>query len=215
MFFFTLQQIAFAQETLDLGILDYSDLQVVQNQLYTKKGKSKMGIHGGIMAFNPYTITPKIEFVYGQYIQEDLGWEINIGGGYSLKNGAFRVLESPSYAISPDAYRYLSSVIGQVHYSPIYAKMTWNGKDIYHHDIFFIGGGGVTIEQAFLADKDLAFSPTIALGLGSRIYNTKTSSFHVQFRDDLVLQGRAKTSEIQSLYLKHNVLISFGYTIIQ
>jgi outer membrane beta-barrel protein len=212
--FFALSQMVYAQETLDLGVLDYSDLQVVQNQLYTKKGKSEMGVQGALMPFNPYTITPKVEFSYAQHMQENFGWEVAIGGGYSLKNGAFRTLESPSYAISPDAYRYLSSALAHVQYSPIYAKMTWNGKDVYHHDIFFIGGGGVTIEQAFLADNSIAVSPTLSLGIGSRIYNTKTSSFRVQFRDDLVLQGRAKTSDIQKLYFKHNLMLSFGYTIL-
>ena len=46
MLFFALSQFqfAYAQETLDLGVLDYSDLQVVQNQLYTKKGK-KADLH--------------------------------------------------------------------------------------------------------------------------------------------------------------------------
>ena len=218
MLFFTLLQMvsgqAQAQETLDLGVLDYSDLQVVQNQLYTKKGKSEMGAHVGLMPFNPYTLTPKVEFSYGQHMQENLGWEVAVGGGYSFKNGAFRTLESPSFAISPDAYRYLSSVLAHAQYSPIYAKMTWNGKDVYHHDIYFIGGGGVTIEQSFLPDKSLAFSPTLSLGIGSRIYNTKTSSFRIQFRDDLVLQGRAKTSEIQRLYFKHNLMLAIGYTIL-
>ena len=218
MLLFTLLQMvsgqAHAQENLDLGVLDYSDLQVVQNQLYTKKGKSEMGAHVGVMPFNPYTLTPKVEFSYGQHMQENLGWEVAVGGGYSFKNGAFRTLESPSYAISPDAYRYLSSVLAHAQYSPIYAKMTWNGKDVYHHDIYFIGGGGVTIEQSFLPDKSLAFSPTLSLVIGSRIYNTKTSAFRIQFRDDLVLQGRAKTSEIQRLYFKHNLMLAIGYTIL-
>ena len=202
-----------AQETLDLGVLDYSDLQVVQNQLYTKKGKTEMGAHVGLMPFNPYTLTPKMELSYGDHLQENIGWEVALGGGYSFKNGAFRTLESPNYAISPDAYRYLSSVVGQIQYSPIYAKMTWNGKDVYHHDIFFIGGSGFTIEQSFLPDKDIAFSPMISLGIGSRIYNTRSSAFRVQLRDDLVFQTRSKTSDIQRIYLKHNLMLSCGYTI--
>ena len=85
--------------------------------------------------------------------------------------------------------------------------------------LFF--SAGVLIDPRSLANcvssllKALAFSPTISLGVGARIYNTKTSAYRIQLRDDLVLQGRAKTSEIQSLYFKHNLMLSFGYTILR
>ena len=44
-----------------------------------------MGAHVGLMPFNPYTLTPKVGFSYGQHMQENLGWEVAVGGGYSFK----------------------------------------------------------------------------------------------------------------------------------
>ena len=160
MLFFTLLQMvsgqAQAQETLDLGVLDYSDLQVVQNQLYTKKGKSEMGAHVGLMPFNPYTLTPKVEFSYGQHMQENLGWEVAVGGGYSFKNGAFRTLESPSYAISPDAYRYLSSVLVMHNILQFTQnELEWKGCISPRHLLYWRGWDHN--RTILLPDKDMAF----------------------------------------------------------
>ena len=164
-----------------------------------------MGAHVGLMPFNPYTLTPR--FCSTDSMQENLGWEAAAGGGYSLKMVPSNI-ESPSYAISPDAYRYLSLcwfMHNILHLAQ--NELEWKGCISPRHLLYW---GGITIEQ-LLPDKDMAFQ-TLSLGIGSRIYNTKTSAFRIQFRDDL-FAGTSKTSEIQRLYFKHNLMLAIGYTI--
>jgi outer membrane beta-barrel protein len=213
--FTLLTSVTFAQDAIDIGLLKHSDLRVVQKLVYTKTGKKEMGAHAGLMPFDAFTMTPKIDLSYGQHLSEELGWEVTLGGGYGLKNGTFRRLEGPAYAIAPDAYRYLGSVVADVQYSPVYAKLSWTGKEIYHHDLYGLLGGGVSIEQAFLPDKDLSIAPTIAIGVGARVFLTQSSTLRLQLRDDLLLQSREKTVETQSLYLKQNFALTVGYTLLQ
>lgn len=205
---------ASAQDTIDIGVLKDSEISVVQDLLYPKAKASELGGHLGMMPFDAFTLTPKAEFTYGKHLSETLGWEVAVGGGYSLKNRSYKTLESASYGITPDAYRYLGSVIGDVQYSPVYAKM--NVLDtILHHDIFLIGGGGLTIEQSFMPDKDMSFSPTLALGIGARIFLPTGGIVRVQLRDDIMIQSRAKTQETQGSFLKQNTLLSVGYTLLR
>ena len=143
---------SYAQETIDVGILKNKDITVVQKQLYTKEGSTEVALHGGFMPFDPYSITPKIELSYGKFMSETMGWEVSLGGGYGLKNSAHRELEGPAYGIAPDVYRYLGSVVGDVQWSPIYAKMAYNGKKIFHYDVYGLAGGGFTIEESFMPD---------------------------------------------------------------
>ncbi|MBM74445.1 MAG: hypothetical protein CMK59_03520 [Proteobacteria bacterium] len=210
-----LTTVSFAQDSIDIGVLKYSDLRVVQKLTYTKTNKSEMGGHLGVMPFDAFTITPKIDFSYGKHIDEELAWEINLGGGYGLKNGTFRRLEDPAYAIAPDAYRYLGSVMANVQYAPVYAKMSWTGKDVYHHDVYGILGAGVSFEQAFLPDKDFSIAPTIAAGVGFRVFLTQSSTLRIQLRDDILLQNRAKTEQQQKRYLKQNFALTVGYTLLK
>ena len=206
---------AHAQETIDIGSLKNTEIKVVQKILYTKAGKTEMGAHLGLMPFDAYTITPKIDLTYGQHLDETLMWEGGLGLGYGLKNGTFSELEGPSYGITPDAYRYLSSVHASMQYSPIYAKMTYVGARILHHDIYFLGGASLTIEQAFMEDATISVSPGVSLGAGARVFLPNGDVIRVQLKDDIIFQERAKTALVQGIYLKQNMMISVGYTLLR
>ena len=204
-----------AQETVDIGSLKNTQIKVVQRILYTKRGKKEYGGHFGVMPFDAYTFTPKVELSYGQHLSETLMWEGALGLGYGFKNGTFSELEGPSYGITPDAYRYLSSLSATVQYSPVYAKMTWDGSKIFHHDFYLLGGAGITIEQAFMEDNTVAVAPGLAIGVGARVFLPNGNVIRLQLRDDILFQGRAKTAKVQGFYLKQNTSISIGYTFLR
>ena len=205
-------QTAEAQETIDVGALQNKDFKVVQKQLYDKENLREIAVHGGVMPFDAFSVTPKIDFTYASYMSETMAWELAIGAGYGFKNSNYEQLEGPAYGIEPDVYRYLTSVIGDVQWAPVYAKMAMNGQNIFHYDVYGIGGGGLTVEQSFLPDKDLSLAPTVTLGIGSRIFLANGSTLRIQLRDDFLMQQRAKTVDKQGLYLKQNITLSVGYT---
>ena len=205
---------ALAQDTVDIGVLKNTDIKVVQDLLYPKAGAKEFGIHVGSMPFDAYTFTPKAALTYGAHLSESLAWEVAVGAGYSVKNRAYKTLESASYGITPDAYRYLSSVIADVQYSPVYAKMNVQ-NNILHHDVYLLGGGGITIEQSFMPDKDMSYSPTLSLGLGTRVFLSGGQLIRLQLRDDIMIQSRAKTEDTQGSYFKQNTLVSVGYTLLR
>lgn len=208
----TMISTADAQETIDVGALQNKDFKVVQKQLYDKQNLKELAIHAGLMPFDAFSITPKIDVTYAQYFSDTLAWEVAIGAGYGLKNGNYRRLMNTVYEVEPDVYKNLGSVIGDVQWAPIYAKMATNGQNIFHYDVYAIGGGGLSIEQSFLPDKSMAFSPTVSLGLGSRIFLPNGSTLRVQVRDDVLFQKRSKTVDSQTFYPKQNIMVSVGYT---
>ena len=203
--------VASAQETIDLGVLKDDDIVVVQKLLYPKTGRNEMGIHLGLMPFDPYTTTPIAALSYDGFLSETFGYEVALGGGYGLKNAAFKELEGPAYGVAPDAYRYLASLVADVQWSPIYAKMNLMGKGVLHHDLYLLGGAGVTFEQAMLPDHSLAVAPTLALGIGARIFLSETSALRVQLRDDMLIESRVKTSDT---HFKQNAGVTVGYTLL-
>lgn len=202
-----------AQETIDLGVIKNEDITVVQKLLYPKEGRSEMGLHLGLMPFDAFTTTPYATLSYGSFLSESFGYEIAVGGGYSLKNGNYRSMEQVVYdeTILPDAYRYLASVVADAQWSPIYAKMNMLGKSVLHHDVYLLGGAGVTLEQAILPDHSLAVAPTLAVGIGARVFVSPTSTVRVQLRDDFLIESRAKTD---TTHLKQNVGLTVGYTLL-
>ena len=203
---------AAAQDTIDVGTLKDSDIKVVQKLLYPKAGALEYGGVLGWMPFDAYTTTPVGGITVAKHSSESLGYELGIMGGYAMKNSAMKTLEGPEYGVAPDAYGYTASAIADVQWSPIYAKINWLGKKVYHHDVFLTGGLGATYERAVLPDHDTAISPTLGLGVGARIFLGDGKALRFQLRDDLIREHRAKTAETQAWFIKQNVSLLIGFS---
>ncbi len=208
---FLLPSRAASQETIDVGVLKESEIAVVQNLLYPKKDRTELGFHVGWMPFDAFTTTPLASLTGVKHQSETLAFEVALGGGYGLKNSAYRTLEGEAYAVAPDAYRYLGSLLVDAQYSPIYAKMNWRGDRVFHHDIYGLVGAGLTVEQAIMPDNDLSFGPTAGLGLGARVFLSQESALRIQLRDDILIQSREKTTDSRGVFVKQNVALTVGY----
>jgi len=200
---------ASAQETLDVGVLKNSDRAIVQKLLYPKEGALELGGAVGWMPFDTYTTTPMVAVRGVQHLSEELGAELELSGGYSLKNHNYRLLETPAYGIQPDAYRFLAGLMANLQWSPVYAKMNWMGKNIIHHDVYGIAGVGGALEQAMMPDGSTTFSPGAGLGVGMRFFLGEGRIIRVQLRDDFLAQERVKTED---WFLKQNVSLTVGFS---
>ncbi len=201
---------ALAQETVDVGVLKNEDIAVVQKLLYSKEDRTEFGGYVGWMPFDAYTTTPMAGIAVARHMSETLGFGLQLGGGYSLKNSAYRELEGPAYGVAPDAYRYLGSLMVDAQYSPIYAKMSWQGNNVVHHDIYGLLGVGLTVSQAMLPDNSMAFAPTLGPGVGARVYLSDKTMLKIELRDNLLLERRVKTADTQGTFLKQNVSLTVG-----
>jgi outer membrane beta-barrel protein len=199
-----------AQEAVDVGVIRQSDIQVVQKMLYPKSGRMETALALGWMPFDGFTTTPIATLGFTRHQSETLGFEGTVGGGWSLKNGTYRELESAAYGISPDAYGHIAHLLVDAQWSPIYAKMNWKGERIFHHDVYLLGGPGVAVERAMQPDHTLAISPMLGLGVGARIYMKSGNAIRVQLRDDVLVQTRTKTEDSHPRFIKQNVALTVG-----
>jgi outer membrane beta-barrel protein len=206
----TLSGEAAAQNTVDVGVIHDKDVTIVQKLLYPKATRQEYGAFLAVMPFDAYTFTPAVALTVAHHFREDMGIEGVLMGGYGMKSATYRELESPPYGVAPDAYGFLGSTMLDFQWSPIYAKMNVAGQRIYHHDVFFTLGLGATMEAAIQPDSTKTISPTIGTGVGFRVFTGKHYAMRLQLRDDLLIQKRTKTADIQGTFLKQNVSILIG-----
>jgi outer membrane beta-barrel protein len=197
---------------VDVGVIKKSDRSVVQKMLYQKEGRIEAGAFLGWMPFDTFTTTPVAGINGGYHLNEEWGAELAINGGLAMENYSYRLLSSEAYGISPDAYGHMLGISAHALWSPIYAKFSWRGKKVVHHDVYALGGTAFALEKALMPDASTAFSPGVALGMGMRFYLNRESTLRVQVKDDLLIQSRVKTEESQSKFLKQNVAVTVGYT---
>jgi outer membrane beta-barrel protein len=204
-----LSSLAMAQETVDLGTLRNDEIRVVQKVLYPKADRTEVGFQLGATAFDPYMKAPKIQITAAKHQSETLAYEVQVGAGYGIGTNVYRELGSAAYGVRPEAYRYLGSVTAGVTWSPIYAKMNYQGQRVFHHDIYIPIVGGVTVEQLAWGEKYLAFSPTVGIGVGARVFQNDGMAIRIELRDDILAQNRKQSG---TLAIKQNVGIHVGVT---
>lgn len=202
---------ASAQETIDIGVIREEDITVVQKILYPKDDRTELGIHLGVMPFDAYLTTPNAQLSFTHHLSERAGLTVIAGGGYGLKTPVYRKLESPAFGVAPYAYRYLGSILGGIDYSPIYAKLNWNGARVLHFDVYIAKRAGLTVESSVIPSGGLAFAPTFSPAIGSRLFIGKSSALRFEFRDDLLLEYRSLT---QSLEFKQNANVTVGLLVL-
>jgi outer membrane beta-barrel protein len=191
---------------VDIGVLQDSDIRVVQKVLYTKEDRTELGAHLGIMPFDGFTFAPQLAVTGAMHPSETFGLEVQVGGGYGFKTARYQLLESPSYGVAVEAYRYLASATAVAQWSPVYAKMNLGGK-ILHHDVYALGGAGLTVEQSVLPGGTIALAPTVPIGIGARVWVGKTTALRFELRDNLMIERRAQS---QTTAFKQNVALSVG-----
>ncbi len=199
---------AFAQETIDIGMIRDEEITVVQKLLYPKEGRTEFGFHVGVIPFDAYITSPNAQISLAVHLSERAAVSVVAGGGYGFKSGVYRELESPTFGVAPNAYRYLGSALAGVEYAPVYAKLNLNGARVVHFDVYLALRGGATLEQSVIPGGGLAFAPTLSPGIGGRFFLGKTASFKVELRDDLLLQFRSITDSID---FKQNVNVTAGF----
>jgi outer membrane beta-barrel protein len=198
---------ALAQDTVDIGTIKDSDIVVVQRLLYPKDNRSELGVHLGAFAFDPFLFTPNVQLSFDKHFSETLGFSLMVGGGYGLKNGAYRELETPAYGKTPYAFRYLGSVLGGLEYAPIYAKANLDGARVVHFDMYGVARVGATFESSVLPQGGFSPSPTVSLGLGTRVFSGPNMAVRLELRDDVLVQYRKLTD---SWHVKQNVNFTLG-----
>jgi outer membrane beta-barrel protein len=203
---------AAAQETVDIGVLRDSDVQVVQRLLYPKAGRTEFGVHLGYMPFDFATKTPNAQISFQVHSTDTLSIGAWAGAGWGLKSRTYRQLESPTYGVAYNAYRYLGSLLAGAEWAPVYGKWSLSYRKVVHHDLYLAGRTGVTLESSLVptgGTTRLSAGPTVGLGAGARIWLGETAALKLELRDDVQLQRRALTED---WHVKQNVNITLGYT---
>jgi len=200
-----------AKDTLDIGVLKNSEVKVVQKMLYRKDGTLELGAMLGVMPFDGYTITPQLAVSGTKHLSDTLGIELQVGAGYGFENAVYTELAGPTYGVAVEAYRYLASVEADVQYTLAYAKMNLGGKRVLHHDVYLLAGAGVTLEQSMLPAGDLTFSPTLPVGIGTRLFLSKTALVRLELRDSMLVEYRAQSA---TWGFKQNVGLCIGLSIL-
>lgn len=198
---------AWAQETIDIGMIRDEEITVVQKLLYPKDGRTEVGFHVGVMPFDAYLTSPNAQISFATHFSEQWGLSLVAGGGYSFKSGVYRELESPTYGVAPNAYRYLGSALIGFENAPIYAKLNLNGSRIVHFDVYWTLRAGATLEQSFIPGGGLAFGPTVSPGIGGRFFLGKAAALKLELRDDLIVQFRTVTDSVD---FKQNANVTAG-----
>jgi outer membrane beta-barrel protein len=151
-----------------------TELGVVQNRTFSKKGKVEFSLMTGVIYSDPFLNVNLVGGSVGYHLSEYLAFQVT----------AYRDLVSPSTALQtfqqtlgattntnmPRGY-----LGGEAMWSIFYGKLSVLGKSIIYYDFHVLGGLGGT-------DTESGTNITPTVGLGQRFYLSKTISVKLDYR---------------------------------
>jgi len=149
-------------------------LGVVQNRKYTKSGKFEIGAFGAFISTDPFINVKAMGLRMGYHINENFGVSLFAWRDFVSKSGAQLAFEQNTGGSAntndPFAFYGLEGTA-----SFLYGKLSLFGQKIIYYDLFFAGGGGLTVTET-------GNSPSALIGLGQRFFVSDHFSLRFDYR---------------------------------
>ncbi len=199
----------YAQDTVEVGVIQDGEINVVQKMKFPKAGRTELGIAVGIMPFDPFLSTPNLQASLDLHQSEFLSFGAVVGAGYGFKNQYYGELDNAENLRTPYAFRYLTSALVGAQFSPVYGKLSVMGSRVLHHDAYAAVRAGVTLESSVIPRGGTPIAPTVSLAVGTRIFAREKTIIRLELRDDVLVQYRKRTSQTA---IKQNVNVLVAWT---
>ncbi len=151
-----------------------SELQVVQNRKYKKRGTFEVGLMLGSTSTDPFLSVKDIGFRIGYNFNEDFGMSAFVWRVLATGSDAQTQLETQTTARAntniPSMY-----YAAEASYSPIYGKLSILGKAIIYYDMKLMGGIG-----SMQTETGSYIAPL--LGVGQKIFLRHDISLALDYR---------------------------------
>jgi outer membrane beta-barrel protein len=185
-----------------------SELQVVQNRKFKKKGTLEVGLQLGSSSTDPFLVVKDIGFRIGYNFNEDFGISAFLWRVIATPSEAYTQLESTTTARanvnSPSMF-----YAAEASYSPIYGKLSILGKAIIYYDMKVTGGIG-----SMQTDTGAYLAPM--LGVGQKIFLRHDISLAFDYRfiffnETVTNRNPTGPSSITRTNYTHAIMIGVDY----
>ncbi len=151
-----------------------SEVEAVQNRLYTKTHRFEIGLFGGVVNTDPFLNVRDYGMSLGFYLSESIG----------IKAVYFK--DSVSYSSAHDTLTKVNNITantnfprdyygGEFSFNPLYGKLSLLGKSILYSDLFLLAGGG-------MRGTESGSIPAVTVGLGAQLYVSRFLSLRLDYR---------------------------------
>lgn len=154
------------------------DVEVVQNRLYSKKGRLSLQGMVGTASSDPFLSIKSLNGGLSYHLSETFALT-GIYRKFLVSNSSYYdelhtglITGTPSTANTNEPSAFYG---GEIEWSPLYGKISLSGSSIVHYDAHLLFGAGITDTET---GKD--FTPTV--GLGAQFYLSNTLALRMDYR---------------------------------
>lgn len=151
-----------------------TEVQVVQNRIYTKAHKYELGVMGGFVSADPFLNIMGYGGFLGHHFSEYFGVRAFYWKDSSKKSPSWSKTGTASgQYVNTNAP--LSMMGAEAKFTPLYGKVSVLGTSIIYFDLSVFGGAGIR-----KTESGSNFSPIF--GVGQQLYFAKSFSFGIDYR---------------------------------
>lgn len=186
----------------DIGNLRREGIDVVQNRVFIKGGRTELTLGTGFIFDNPFLRYETLEGRITYHFREMLAFEGSYAYAFHQDKSIVKDLgnipcdpNNPLYVDTngtlltncgvslnpgPDPYQHIFN--GNLVWAPIYGKFSIFSKKILHFDIFATAGAGY-----YMAERDNRFGFNV--GVGTKVFLNDWTAVRIDFRNFTIKEG--------------------------
>ncbi len=150
-----------------------TELGVVQNRTFSKKGKIEFSLYGGFLYSDPFLSVKTLGGSVGYHLSEYVSLHLNAYKDLVSPSAALETFQAVQGAtVNTNIPNYYVGLEGMG--SIFYGKLSVLGKSIIYYDFYFLGGYGMTNTGS---GNDM----TPSVGFGQRFYLNKFLSIRLDY----------------------------------
>lgn len=151
----------------------------VQDRLFRMNHELRLGV--GVLPLDAFYKGVSASVGYTAHFSDTFAWTVGRGlYSYNLNTGLRGQLEN-QFGVAPTEFEEVEWMVGSdLVWSPWYGKTSFLNQSVTHFDVSLVAGGSV------LRMVDNSFRPALNLGIGARLYASRSVSWRLDFTDNVV-----------------------------
>ena len=152
----------------------------VQDRLFRMNHELSLGV--GVLPLDAFYKGVSASVAYTAHFTDTFAWTVGRGlYSYNLNTGLRGQLEN-QFGVAPTEFEEVEWMVGSdLVWSPWYGKTSFLNQSVTHFDVSLVAGGSV------LRMVDRSFRPALNLGIGARIYASRSVSWRLDLTDNVVV----------------------------
>lgn len=196
------------------------DAPAIKNQLFTKKGRHEFSPTLALSTNDAFYQIYYANVLYSYHVADWFSVGLKLSAAFPQESGLTKALKN-KFGVTPDVRQpfFLSSVLAEMRFAPIYGKLNFFSEAIVHFDLYLTVGGGLFLTHppnvtggSNVQEPDgMGFYPAGVVGFGQHYFLMRWLAIRWEFGALLTMENFKVRGNLTRFRINMSFDIGFSF----